>query len=117
MSFIKNSKHRALYKVGIAYLAIAWFIVQVIATLTPILDLPGILVRGFIFMLIGGYPLIMMMAWVFQLTHQTRGWEAHNEPEKQDAGSGKIFNILIISLVTLSIAILLLDIFVLSRVG
>ena len=108
-------KHRTLVRVGIAYLAVAWFIVQVLATLTPIYDLPGILVRGFAFMLVGGYPLVMMLAYVYQLTHRTRGWEAHNLEDDDKKRGGWIFNTLIISLVSLSIAILLLDLYVLRR--
>ena len=85
-----------------------------IATLTPILDLPVILASGFAFMLVGGYPLIMLLAWAYQLTHQTRGWEKHNVQDGPER-SGMIFNILIGGIVGLSIAILLLDIFVLRQ--
>lgn len=117
MSFIKNSKHRNIYKIGIAYLAIAWFLVQMMITLTAFYNLPGILVGGLIFMLIGGYPLIMMLAWAYEATHRTRGWEKDNEIANKELGAGSRFPIFIGVLVGLSIAVLLLDIFVLRVVN
>jgi len=117
MSFIKNSKHRNIYKIGIAYLAIAWFLVQVMITLTAFYNLPGILVGGLLFMLIGGYPLIMMLAWAFEATHRTRGWEKDNEIANKELGAGSKFPIFIGILVGLSIAVLLLDIFVLRTMN
>ncbi len=101
MSFLRNSKHKNVIKIGIAYLAFAWFLVQVIATLTPYFNWPWILVRGFSFMLIGGYPLVMLMAWAYEATHRTKGWEEEKFP------------VFIGCLVGMSIFIFLIDIFIL----
>jgi hypothetical protein len=113
MSFLRNSKHKNVIKIGIAYLAFAWFLVQVIATLTPYFNWPWILVRGFSFMLIGGYPLVMLMAWAYEATHRTKGWEEENRIANEEIGKGWKFPVFIGCLVGMSIFIFLIDIFIL----
>ena len=116
MSF-SSLKKRLIFKIGIGYLALTWLIVQIIATLTPIYDLPGILVQGIAFMLLMSYPFVMLMGWAYEITHKTRGrgWEKidressiHKEP------TGR-FYIFITGVVVLSLVILLVDIFILRR--
>ena len=113
MTFIRNSRHRNIYKIGIAYFAIALLLVLVMNAATYYYGLPYILVRGLIFMLIGGYPLIMMMAWIYEATHRTKGWEKDNAIANAEIGEGKIFPLFIGSVVVLSIIILLVYLFIL----
>lgn len=103
-------KKRLVFKVAVGYLALTWLIIQVIGTLTPILDLPYILVRGLAFMLIMGYPLIMLMAWAYELTHQ-----ANWDKRAGAGGTGNGYYGAVIGIVVLTLTIMLVDIFVLRR--
>ena len=115
MSTLQNFKKRLIFRVGIAYLTIIWFILQIIATLTPIYDFPGILIQGFAFMFILGYPLVMLMALIYEKTHSTKGWEAYNETSYVDKAPGKIFYRVIIGLIIITLSIMLVDIFILRQ--
>ena len=106
-------KKRALFKVGCAYLAVSWLVIQIIGTLSPIYDWPGILVRGFAFMLIMGYPLVMLMTLAYEMLHKTRDWQVTEAENQKNAGNGKIFYRVIVAIVILTLTIMLVDIFVL----
>ncbi len=106
-------KKRAIFKVGVAYLAGSWLVIQLIGTLTPIMDWPGILVRGFAFMLIMGYPFVMLMTLAYEVTHTTKDWMVTEAANQENAGSGKIFYGVVIGMVVFAISIMLVDIFVL----
>ena len=106
-------KKRALFKVGCAYLAGSWLVIQIIGTLSPIYDWPGILVRGFAFMLIMGYPFVMLMTLAYEMLHKTRDWQVTEAENQKNAGSGKIFYRVIVAIVILTLTIMLVDIFVL----
>ena len=113
MSFIKDSKHRNIYKIGIGYFVMALLLVFVMNAATYYYGLPYILVRGLIFMLIGGYPLILMLAWAYEATHRTRGWEKDNAIANKEIGEGYAFPLFVGGVVILSIIVLLVDLFVL----
>ena len=113
MSFLKNSKHKNIYKIAIAYFAIAWLLVQSLVTASYAYNLPPILVGGMVFMMIGGYPLVLMMAWAYEATHRTRGWEKDNAIANKELGEGRKFPLFIGGIIILAIAILLFDIFIL----
>ncbi len=106
-------KKRAIFKVGFAYLAGSWLIIQIIGTLSPIYDWPGILVRGFAFMLIMGYPFVMLMTLAYEMLHKTKDWQVTEAANQQQAGSGKVFYRVVIGMVILTLSIMLVDIFVL----
>jgi len=106
-------KKRVIFKVGCAYLAGSWLVIQLIGTLSPIYDWPGILVRGFAFMLIMGYPFVMLMTLAYEMLHKTRDWQVTEAQNLKNAGSGNIFYSVIIAIVILTFAIMLVDIFVL----
>ena len=103
-------KQKLLFRVAITYTALAWLIIQTIGTITRLYGWPPFFISGIIFMLIGGYPLIMLLAWAYELTHKTRGWKDNNLPSGQAAEPGKGFYWMIAGIVTLAIVILVMDI-------
>ncbi len=107
-------KQKVLFRVGVSYLAGLWLILQIVATLTRYYGMSTILFKGFAFMLIGGYPIVMGMAWVYELTHKTRGWKEQNLAEGKEAEPGKGFYIIIGGIVGLAVAILITDLIVLG---
>jgi len=54
--------------VGLVYLAIAWLLLQVVATVAPILELPGWFERAVLLLLVVGFPIALLLAWAFELT-------------------------------------------------
>ena len=68
MSFVRELKRRNVFRVGGAYLIIAWLLLQVSDTLVPALNLPDWFQSGVALLLILGFPLALFFAWAFELT-------------------------------------------------
>ena len=68
MSFFEELKRRNVFRVAIAYLVIAWFLLQVDDTLAPALLLPDWINTALAFFLVLGFPLAILFAWAFELT-------------------------------------------------
>jgi adenylate cyclase len=68
MSFIEELKRRNVIRVAVAYVIVAWLLLQVSDTLVPALHLPGWFHSGVALLLILGFPLAMIFAWAYELT-------------------------------------------------
>jgi TolB-like protein/Tfp pilus assembly protein PilF len=68
MSFVEELKRRNVFRVAIAYVIIAWLILQVGDTLAPALHLPESVNTVLAFFLILGFPLAIFLAWAYELT-------------------------------------------------
>ena len=55
-------------RVGTAYMVIGWLILQFIDVVFPILSLDDELGRPILYLLLGGLPITLILAWVFELT-------------------------------------------------
>lgn len=53
---------------GIVYLAVAWLLLQVVATVAPILELPGWTEKSVLLLLAVGFPVALVLAWAFEMT-------------------------------------------------
>lgn len=68
MSFIAELKRRNVFKVGAAYVIVAWLLMQIADTFAPALLLPEWITSGVAFVLLLGFPLALFLAWAFELT-------------------------------------------------
>ena len=68
MGVVSELKRRNVFRVAIAYVLIAWVIVQAGDVLAPALHLPEWVVSALVFFLILGFPLALIFAWAFELT-------------------------------------------------
>ena len=50
------------------YLAAAWLLLQVVATIAPILGVPDSLQRIVLILIALGFPVALILAWVLKLT-------------------------------------------------
>ena len=70
LQFLKELQRRSVVKVGTAYLAFAWLIVQLIGEIGPILDWPEWVARAMLGMLAVGFLASIVLAWVYELTNR-----------------------------------------------
>jgi len=68
MSFLSELRRRKVFQVAIGYLAVAWLLVQVTATLLPAFDLPVWALRFVVLLFALGFPVAVLMAWALELT-------------------------------------------------
>ncbi|CAN5324074.1 hypothetical protein BH11PSE14_BH11PSE14_05810 [soil metagenome] len=68
MSLIEELKRRKVFKVGAAYLVVGWLIIEVVATVMPQLNFPEWAPRLITFVILIGFPIALVLAWVFEVT-------------------------------------------------
>ena len=61
-------KRRQVFKAGAAYLVVAWLAVQGASIGFPAFDAPPWVLRVFILVALLGFPVTLVMAWVFEMT-------------------------------------------------
>jgi adenylate cyclase len=66
--FFAELKRRKVFKVGAAYLVVAWLAVQAASIGFPAFDAPPWALRIFILIALLGFPIAVVMAWVFDFT-------------------------------------------------
>jgi TolB-like protein len=70
LSIFNELKQRNVFKVGIAYVIVAWIIIQTADVLAPQLNLPEWTPRMITFIVMLGFPVALVMAWALELTPQ-----------------------------------------------
>src|SRR5207237_97091 len=70
MNFFTELKRRKVLKVGAAYLIVAWLAVQAASIGFPAFDAPPWVLRIFILIALLGFPIAVVMAWVFDVTRE-----------------------------------------------
>ena len=67
-NFFAELKRRKVFKVGAAYLVVAWLVVQAASIGFPAFDAPPWVLRVFILAALLGFPIAVVMAWMFDIT-------------------------------------------------
>ncbi len=68
MSLVAELKRRSVFKVGAAYLVVAWLVVQAASIAFPTFEAPVWALRVFIFAVMLGFPIALVIAWAFDVT-------------------------------------------------
>jgi formylglycine-generating enzyme required for sulfatase activity len=69
-------KQRRVFRAGAAYAVVAWGVVQVVLTVAPELGLPAWGGRAALWLAIAGFPVALILAWVYDLSHEgVRRWQ------------------------------------------
>ena len=67
-AFFNELKRRNVYKVAVAYIVAGWALSQGIAQVFPVFDIPNWVIRLIVLLIILGFPVAVVFAWVFELT-------------------------------------------------
>jgi TolB-like protein len=68
VSLIAELQRRKVFKVSLAYLVVAWLVIQVVAILAPQMHLPEWIPSTITLILLVGFPIAVVMAWFFDVT-------------------------------------------------
>ena len=114
-SFIDQLKRRNVIRVGIAYLALAWLILQVAEMLLPVYGFTDAAIRNVVLFLAIGLLVTLVLSWAFQWTPEgiikDSGAETANAATPQDH---KRFDRFVMLALVLAVAIFAVDKFVLD---
>jgi TolB-like protein/Tfp pilus assembly protein PilF len=68
--FCEELKRRKVYRVAIAYIVAGWALAQGLAQVLPVFEISNSVIRVVIALLLIGFPVALVLAWVFDMTPQ-----------------------------------------------
>ena len=68
MSLIAELKRRNVFRVGVAYVIVAWILIEVASVILPTFKTPEWVMQAFTTLVILGFPLAVILAWAFEMT-------------------------------------------------
>jgi len=118
MSFFAELKRRNVIRVGIAYLVVAWLVMQFADVVLNNIEAPGWVFQVIMLVLAIGLPLVLVFAWALEMTPE--GLKKEKDVDRNQSitpKTGKKLNNTILVLMALAIAYLLVDKFAGSEQG
>lgn len=110
MSLFAELKRRNVFRIGIAYLIVAWLLMQVAALAVPALRLPDWVTTFVVFILLLGFPVALLLAWAYEITPDGIKKAKEVPLEKSVSNlTAKKLNYLVIGLLVISVGLLLAD--------
>ena len=68
--FFSELKRRKVHRVAIAYGVAGWLLIQIATQVFPFFEIPNWAVRLVVIMLVLGFPIALILSWIFDLTPQ-----------------------------------------------
>src|ERR1700736_6324343 len=68
--FFEELKRRKVYRVAIAYIVAGWALAQGLAQVLPVFEISNSAIRVVIALLLIGFPVALVLAWMFDVTPQ-----------------------------------------------
>ena len=110
MNFFAELKRRNVIRVGIAYVVVAWLIMQFADVVLNNIEAPHWVFQAIMLVLVIGLPLVLIFAWAFEMTPEGLKKEKDVDRSQSIAPvTGKKLNNTILVLMALAIAYLLFD--------
>ena len=104
MSIFNELKRRKVFKVGIAYILIAWLVAQALHLVFESFGTPDWAIKTVLVLLVAGFPLALFFAWAYEMTPE--GIKRESEIDRSqpiEAQTGRKLNVVIIVLLVLAI--------------
>jgi TolB-like protein len=116
MSFFAELKRRNVVRVGIAYIIICWALAQVAEFAVDNFNAPDWALQIFVVFLILGLPLVLFLAWAFEMTPE--GVKREKDVDRSQsitAKTGRKLDFIIIGVLVVAVGLLLVDKFLLEE--
>ena len=114
--FWSELKRRNVVKVGIAYGAAGWVVVQIAAVLFPLFGAPTWILKVVTTLVVLGFPLALVFAWAFELTPYGLKRSDDVQPDVSTTRrTGRQLDFLIIGVLAVAVALFALDKFALDE--
>src|SRR6266700_1699840 len=82
LNFFAELKRRNVYKVAVAYIVVAWLLIQAASILFPTFEAPAWVMKVFVTIIILGFPVALIFSWAFEITPEGIKRESEVEPDK-----------------------------------
>jgi TolB-like protein/Tfp pilus assembly protein PilF len=110
-NFLIELKRRNVYRAAVAYGVVAWFLTQLTTQVFPFFEIPNSAVRFVVIALAVGFPIAMLLAWVYEFTPEgvVRTEDLHAaQARSAQRVTGRILDFIIIGALLLVIAMLVI---------
>lgn len=116
-SFIEELKTRKVFRAAAAYLLVAWLLLQVADVVVPALRLPDWTLTLILVLIALGFPLAVVLAWIYDLTpHGIRRQSSVAPSEEDGTSSRRRLDRGLLVLIGIAVAVLVVDRFLLQDV-
>ena len=116
VSFFAELKRRNVFRVGIAYVITGWLLAQVAEFAFENFGAPDWALRTFVIFLLLGLPLVLFVAWAFEVTPEGIKLEKNVDRSKSiTTTTGRKLDRLTIGILAIAVAFLLVDKFFLGE--
>jgi TolB-like protein/Flp pilus assembly protein TadD len=108
-NFLTELKRRNVYRAAVAYGVVAWFLTQLTTQVLPLFEIPNSAMRFVVIALVVGFPIAMLLAWVYEFTPEgiVRTEDLHPAQARSlQRATGRILDFIIIGALLLVIAML-----------
>ncbi len=110
MSFFNELKRRNVFRVGIAYAVVAWVLLQVVDLVFEYITAPAWIMQVLMLALAIGFPLVLILAWVFEMTPEgIRRETSVDSLQSVTSQTGRKLDRIIIAFLALAVIFLLGD--------
>jgi len=107
--YITELKRRNVIKAGVAYLVVAWVLLQVFSILLPLFEAPLWVLKTITLLMVIGFPIWLVFSWIYEMTPEgIKKTKAVKEEESELAYTGGKLNKLIIVFLAIAIVLLLI---------
>ena len=109
-NFLTELKRRNVYRAAVAYGVVAWFLTQLTTQVLPLFEIPNSAMRFVVIALAVGFPIAMLLAWVYEFTPEgiVRTEDLRPaEARSAQRATGRILDFIIIGVLLLVIAVLM----------
>jgi len=113
LSFFTELNRRNVTRVAIAYGVAAWVLTEVASVVLPTFQAPGWVLQVLIALLIMGFPLALIFAWVYELTPEGLKKEADiQQGNSITSHTARKLNLVVIVLLVIAIGMVVFDRFI-----
>jgi len=81
-NFFAELKRRNVYKVAVAYVVVAWLLIQAASILFPTFDAPAWVMKVFVVVIVLCFPVVLVCSWAFEITPEGIKRESDIDPGK-----------------------------------
>jgi TolB-like protein/cytochrome c-type biogenesis protein CcmH/NrfG len=81
-NFFSELKRRNVYKVAVAYVVVAWLLIQAASILFPTFDAPAWVMKIFVIVIVLCFPVALVCSWAFEITPEGIKRESDIDPGK-----------------------------------
>jgi TolB-like protein/cytochrome c-type biogenesis protein CcmH/NrfG len=108
-NILTELKRRNVYRAAVAYGVVAWFLTQLTTQVFPFFEIPNSAVRFVVIALAVGFPIAMLLSWIYELTPEGVVRTEDLDPVEARSvqrRSGRLLDFIIIGALLLVIAML-----------